>query len=113
VGESARNRLGRHGAMALSAQPGRDAETGEPHVASVAAWFQCDDHVLRLEVLMDKTVLMELAERCRHANCNNEEPRHIQWLLPVPTENAVEGFAARIGENEKGPSLVACERQRF
>ena len=34
-------------------------------------------------------------------------------LLPVPIENAVERFAARVGENKNGPSFVACERQRF
>ena len=34
-------------------------------------------------------------------------------LLPVPIENAVERFAARVGENKNGPSFVARERQRF
>src|SRR5580704_18170736 len=72
-----------------------------------------NNHVLRLEVLMNKTALMDVAERRRHANRKSQEPRHIECLLPVPTENAVERFAARVGENKNGPSFVACERQRF
>ena len=35
VGEGARNRLGRRGALPLTWQPGRDAESGEPDMASV------------------------------------------------------------------------------
>src|ERR1700683_808408 len=48
-GEGARNRLGRGGALSLAWQAGRDAESGEPYVAGVVAWFQRDEHVLRLD----------------------------------------------------------------
>ncbi len=47
---------------------------------------------------MDETVLMDVAERRRHADRKSQEPRHIECLLPVPIENAVERFAARVGE---------------
>ena len=33
--------------------------------------------------------------------------------MPVPIENAVERFAARVVENKDRPSFVACERQRL
>ena len=72
-----------------------------------------DEHVLRLDVFMDQTALMDVAERRRHANRKSQEPRHIEWLLPVPIENAVERFAARVGENKDCPSFVARERQRL
>jgi hypothetical protein len=56
---------------------------------------------------------MDVAERRRHANRKSQEPRHIECFLPVPSENAVERFAARVGENKDRPPFVARERQRF
>jgi len=90
-----------------------DAESGEPHAAGVVAWFQRDEHVFRLDVFMDQTALVDVAERRCHTNRRSQEPRHIDCLRPVPIENAVERFAARVDENKNGPFFVACERQRF
>jgi len=82
-------------------------------MASVVGWFKRDEHVLGLDVFMDQTALMYVAERRRHSDRKSQEPRHIECRLPVPIENAVERFAARVGENKNGPSFVACEREGF
>ena len=58
VGEGARNDLRRRGRLALAWQPGRDAKAGEPDMAGVV-----DEHVLGLDVFMDQTVLVDVAER--------------------------------------------------
>jgi hypothetical protein len=71
------------------------------------------NYVLRLEVFVDKTALVDVAERRRHANCKSQEPRHIECLLLVAIENAVERFAARVGENKDGPFFVTRESHRF
>ena len=113
VGKGAGDDFRRRRRLALARQSGRDAKSGEPDMAGVVAWFKRDEHVLGLDVFMDQTALVGVAERRRHANRKSQEPRHIECLLPVPIENAVERFAARVGENKNGPSFVACERQRF
>jgi hypothetical protein len=46
-----------------------------------------------VDVFMDQTALVEVAERRCHTNRKSQEPRHIECLLPVPIENAVERFA--------------------
>ena len=92
-------------------QSRRKAKAGEPHPSGVAAWFQCDEYVLGLDVFMDQTALMDVAERRRHANRKSQEPRHVECLLPVPIENAVERFAARVGENKDCAPFMARERQ--
>ena len=51
---------------------------------------------------------MDVAERRRHANRKSQEPRHIECLLPVPIEDAVERFAARVRQEwveDKKPGL--------
>ena len=47
--------------LALARQTGRDAEAGKPYVAGVV-----DEHVLGLDIFMDQTALMGMAEhRCQ------------------------------------------------
>jgi hypothetical protein len=58
VGKGAGNDFRRRRRLALARQSGRDAKTGEPHVAGVV-----DEHVLRLDVFMNQTALVDVAER--------------------------------------------------
>jgi len=114
VSEGARNGLRRCGRLALARQPGRDAKAGEPYVACVAAWFQRDEHVLRLDVFMYQAPLMDAAERRCHANCERQKSNRIERLClvllkAVPLKNAVERLSARVGENQDCPSFVAGE----
>ncbi len=57
VGEGAGNHLRRRGRLALVRHLRRDPEAGEPYVAGVV-----DEHIRRLDVLMDETLLVDLAE---------------------------------------------------
>ena len=108
VGEGAGNDLRRRGRLALARQPGRDAEAGEPDVAGVV-----DEHVRRLDVLVDETAPMDVAERRRQANGDAQEARQIERLPLVPLKNAIQGLTARVLEYEDRPSFVTSERQRL
>ena len=68
VSKGAGNDFGRRGRLALARQPGRDAKAGEPDVAGVTAWLQRDEHVLGLDVFVDQTALVGMAERRCQAN---------------------------------------------
>jgi hypothetical protein len=59
VGKGAGNDLGRRRRLALAWQSGRDSKAGEPYLAGVV-----DEHVLRLDVFVDQTALMGMAEGC-------------------------------------------------
>ena len=58
VGKGAGNDFRRCRRLALAWQPGRDAKAGEPYVAGVV-----DEHVLGLDVFVDQTALVGMAER--------------------------------------------------
>jgi hypothetical protein len=60
---------------------------------------------------VDKTALMDVAERRCQVNGNVQETRQIERLLPL--KNAVERLTARVGENKDCAPFVPCERQRF
>ncbi len=68
VRKSAGHEFRRLRRLALAWQPGRDPKAGEPDMACVAAWFQRHEHVLGLDVLVDQTPLVGMAERCCQAN---------------------------------------------
>ena len=70
VGKGAGNDFRRRQRLALARQPGRDAKAGEPDMAGVAAWFQRDEHVLGVDVFVDQTALMDVAERSCQVNGN-------------------------------------------
>ena len=76
VGQCAGNDLGRRGRLALVRQSGRDAKAGEPHVTGVV-----DERVLRLDVFMDQTAPVGMAERRRQANGKAQKARQIERLL--------------------------------
>ena len=81
VGEGAGNDLRRHGRLALVRQLGRNPEAGEPDVAGVV-----DEHIRRLDVLVDKAVPMDLAECFRQANSDAQDARQIERLSLVPAQ---------------------------
>ena len=58
VGKGAGNDFRRRRHLTLARQSGRDAKAGEPHVAGVV-----DEHVLGLDVFVDQTTLVSMAER--------------------------------------------------
>ncbi len=99
---------GRYGRLALVRQLGRNPEAGEPDVAGVV-----DEHVRRLDVLMDETAPMDLAECCRQADSDAQDARQIERLSLVPLKNQIQGLAARILEYEDRPPFVTSERQRL
>jgi hypothetical protein len=70
-----------------------------------------NQNVLGLDVFMDQTPLVGLAERRYEVNCEAQKTTQIEWLLPVPLKNTVERLTARVGENEDCPSFVTRQRQ--
>jgi len=86
---------------------GRNPEAGKPYVAGFV-----DEHIPRLDVLMYKAVAMDLAECCRQANSDLQDPRQIERLPLVPLKNMVQGLTARVLEYEDRPPFVTSERQR-
>jgi hypothetical protein len=107
VGERAGNNLGRYGRLALVRQLGRNPESDEPYVAGVV-----DEHIRRLDILMDEAAPMDLAECCRQANGDAQEASQLDRLPLVPLKNPIQGLTARVLEYEDRPSLVTSERQR-
>ena len=88
------------GALALAWQSGRDAKAGEPDVAGVV-----DEHVLGLDVFVDQTALVGMAERRCQANGKAQKASQIEWLLPRPAQER--GRAAhRPGRREQGSSVL-------
>ena len=94
--------------LALARQSGRDAKAGEPYVAGAV-----NEHVFGLDVFVDQTALVGVAERRCQVNGKAQKVRQIERLFPIPLQNAVERLTARIGENEDCPSFVTRERQRL
>jgi hypothetical protein len=72
-----------------------------------------DKHVFGLDVFVDQTALVSVAERRRQSDGNAQEVSRLERLLSILFENEVEGFAAWVGENKDGPSFMTRERYRF
>ena len=81
----------RYGRLALVRQSGRNPESGEPDVAGVV-----DEHVRRLDVLMNKTTAVDLAECCRQADSDAQDAGQIERSSLVPLKNQIQGLASRI-----------------
>ena len=62
---------------------------------------------------MYKTVPMDLAECCRQANSDLQDPSQIERLPLVPLKNMIQGLTARVLEYEDRPPFVTSERQRL
>ena len=87
---------------------GRNPEAGEPDVAGVV-----DEHVRRLNVLMNKTTAVDLAECCRQADSDVQDAGQIERSSLVPLKNQIQGLASRIFEYKDCPPFVTSERQRL
>ncbi len=107
VGEGAGNDLGRRGRLELVRQLGRDPESGKPDVAGLV-----DQHVRRLDILMDQAVPMDLVDCRRQANGDAHAAGQLERLPLAPIKDPVHGLAARIVEYEDRPPFVTRERQR-
>ena len=103
VGERAGDDLRRSGILALARQARRDPESGQPHAAG-----RVEEHVRRLDVLVNEAALVDLAERASQGNRGAQDRRQITGS----TEHAIDRLAARILEHEHHALLVPDERQR-
>src|ERR1700733_8477258 len=108
VGEGAGNDLDGYGQLALVRQLGRNPESGEPDVPGPV-----DEHVRRLNVLMNKTTAVNLAERCRQADSDVQDARQIERSSLVPLKNQIQGLASGILQYKDCPPFVTSERQRL
>ena len=74
VGERAGDDLGRLGRLALARQARRDAEARQPDLPGRAV----DEHIGRLDVLVDQAAPVELAERGREPDGEAQDLRQLQ-----------------------------------
>jgi hypothetical protein len=79
----------------------RNAEAGEPYVGSIV-----DQHIRRLDVLMDEAVPMHLAQCCRQANGDAQEARQIERLPLVPLKNQVQWLTPWVFKYEDRSAFV-------
>jgi len=87
---------------------GRNPEGGEPYVADVV-----DEHVRRLNVLLNQATPVDLAERSRQANRDAEDAGQIDWLRLFSLKDQIQGLTARVREYKDRSPLVTGERQRL
>src|SRR5579863_9888114 len=95
VGKGSGNNLWRYRRLALARHLGRNPEAGEPHLAGVV-----DQHIRRLDVLMQEAATMDLGDCCRQSNGNTQQASQPGWLSPAPLKNLIQWLAARILEYE-------------
>ena len=71
------------GAGAWRSRGSRDAMPKPvSHTWPESAWFQGDEHVLGLDVFVDQTALVDMAERRCQVNGKAQKTRQIERLLP-------------------------------
>jgi hypothetical protein len=99
VGQRSGDYLGRFGVLTLARNAGGNAEAGEPDAAA----FHVHQHISRFDVLMNKSSLMHLPERARERDRNAQKYCQFQRS----TEQAVEGFTARVLEHQRQAVVVA------
>ena len=87
VGEGAGDLVGRLGVGALARQAGGNAEAGEPDTAA----RHIHQDVRRLDVLMDESARMHLAQRPRERNRDAQKLRYSQWLAEQSIEDRTPG----------------------
>ena len=104
VGQCARDELGRGGRLALARQARRDAKAQEPDLAGRPV----DEHMGRLDILVDQAPPVELAQRDREPDGDAQPLRYRQWAI----QEARERLTPRVGEDEHGPPLVRGEGER-
>ena len=67
-----------------------------------------DEHMGRLDILVDQAPPVELAQRDREPNGDAQPLRYRQWATQQPRER----LAAGVGEDEHRPPLVRGEGER-
>ena len=67
-----------------------------PNPVSHALPAAVDEHFRRLNVLMNKTTAVDLAECCRQADSDVQDARQIERWSLVPLKNQIQGFASGI-----------------
>jgi hypothetical protein len=82
-------------------------------MACATAWFQRDEHVLRLDIFMDQAALMDVAEGQCDVDRKPQKECHVEGLLLVPAQNAIQGLAAWVLEYKDRSPLVAGECDRL
>ncbi|MEJ1975900.1 MAG: hypothetical protein WDN49_07120 [Acetobacteraceae bacterium] len=82
---------------ALPGRPGYEPVAGQANVADIV-----DEHVRRLDILMEETTAMKLAERPDQANSKAQDVRQRQRLA----ENAIEGLATLLFKHEHPASFA-------
>ena len=107
IGQRASNNLGRYRRLALARHLGRNPEAGKPHLAGVV-----DQHIRRLDVLMNEPRPMDLAKCGRQADGNAQEASQVERLSLAPLKNQIQWLTARIHEYEYRPARCDDDRQR-
>src|SRR5471032_3573247 len=72
-----------------------------------------DQCVRRLDVLMDETLTVGLAQCRRQTNGDAQAAGQIERMSLVPPDDPIQGFTARILENEDRSPLVTGQRERL
>ena len=67
-----------------------------------------DQHIRRLDVLVDEAAPVDLAECCRQADGDAQEAGQIERLPLVSLKNPIQGLTARVREY-RGPSALRDE----
>ena len=102
VGERSSNHLRRRRGLMLARQTRGNAEARQPHAAACLV----DQNICRLDVLMDQTSVMHLAERRRNRDRDAQERRYVQW----PAKQSIERHAAGILKHQRHAVVVVCQR---
>ena len=98
------------GAGAWRSRGNRDAM---PNPVSQTPASVVDEDIGRLDVFMDETLRMDLAERCRQANGDAQSARQVDWSVLIPLKNQIQTLTARILKYEDRPPFMASERERL
>ena len=67
-----------------------------------------DEHIGRLDVLMDEAAPMNVAERCRQVDGEMQEVRQFEWFPLVSLENPIQGITTRV-HRARGSSALRDE----
>ncbi len=103
VGKCPGDAFGRRGRLALARQPRRNAESGKPDIVGGV-----DEHIRGLDVLVNETTPMDMADDGREVDGDAQELNQLQPLI----EKAIEWLAAIVLQHKGSGSLFADQRQR-
>ena len=104
VGERPGDDLGRLRRLALARQPRGDAKARQPDLPGRPV----DEHMGRLDVLVDQAPPVELAQRGREPDGEAQPLRQRQRAAQAARQR----LAAWVREHQHGPPLMLRERQR-